>query len=879
MLVAAALPTALVPPTATADTAPPDSSLPATVSSDALPSPQIDSAGVVWSQTVVGSTVYAGGSFTKARPAGAAAGTSEVSRKSLLAYNITTGALTSFAPAFNGQVLSVVASGTTLYVGGDFTLVGSTTRNHIAAFDTATGALTSFNPNVNNKVNALFIAAGTVYLGGPFSSVGGKSRHGSAAVSATTGIPTAFDPIISGGSVRAITGKSDGTRIVLGGAFNSVNGSNPSDKSKPGYGMVMLDPASSGVNLAMPVNSLIRDGSAGDGKAAIDTLSANPDGSGFFGGGFSFDKSQGNFEGSFQASWAGVLTEMEDCHGDTYSVFPQGKVLYVASHSHYCGNSGGFPQTNPFTFQRATAFTTVPRGVIGRDIYNYYSFEGQPRPELLNWFPDLTAGTTSTGSGQSQAAWSVAGNADYIVYGGEFPKVNNKAQQGLVRFARTGLAPNHDGPRLGGSTFKPSVKNFAQGIRVSWPANFDRDNEQLSYQLIKNGNTASPVFTRTVLSTFWRRPNIAFLDTSVSAGQSYSYRIKTIDPKGNSAYGDTVTITAGSGPSLSSYDQAALADGPQYYWPYNETSGSTAADIANGETGAVGSGVTKGDPGAISGSGEVVPVLRDQHGNRLDHNRPPGAADLQCGGVVQDDLVEWREDHWLREPAVRALDALRPAAVSGQHRPRLLRGEPQREEGPHQPLDLPQRRLAPRRRHTQPGRPVPVCRRRQGGLRHGEDLQRPGQHRLLAGRRRRHERLVRRWQQSLSRRQHRQPRCVSDRLERFAGRRTLRGQNQLDHAERARTIAGSRAADLQEEMVEHALRFTRSDEDGGSKRDPPPERSGGHVIARRRSAAGDGETRSSFHQIRRRRRVQARSAAGAERRPCHRAPPICRRRW
>jgi hypothetical protein len=591
----------MLPRTATADTAPPDSSLPATVSSDALPAPQIDTAGVVWSQTVVGSTVYAGGSFTKARPAGAAAGTSEVSRKSLLAYNITTGALTSFAPAFNGQILSVVASGTTLYVGGDFTLVGSTTRNHVAAFDTTSGALTSFNPNVNNKVNALFVASGTVYLGGPFSSVGGKTRHGSAAVSATTGVPTAFDPIISGGSVRAITGKSDGTRIVLGGAFNSVNGSNPTDKTKPGYGMVMLDPASSGVNLAMPVNSLIRDGST-DGSAAIDTLTANPDGSGFFGGGFSFNKSMGNFEGSFQANWSGVLTEMEDCHGDTYSVFPQGKVLYVASHSHYCGNSGGFPQTNPFTFQRATAFTTFSRGVIGRDIYNYYSFEGQPRPELLNWFPDLTPGTTSTGSGQSQAAWSVAGNADYIVYGGEFPKVNNKAQQGLVRFARTGLAPNADGPRLGGSSFKPSVKNFAQGIRVSWPANYDRDNEQLSYQLIKNGNTASPVLTRTVLSTFWRRPNIAFLDTSVSAGQSYSYRIKTIDPKGNSAYGDTVTITAGSGPSLSGYDKAALADGPQYYWPYDETSGSTAADVANGENGAIGSGVIKGDPAAVAGS-------------------------------------------------------------------------------------------------------------------------------------------------------------------------------------------------------------------------------------------------------------------------------------
>src|SRR6476661_9228255 len=96
ILVAAALPTALGPRTAVADTAPPDSSLPATVSSDPLAAPQIDSAGVVWSQAVVGSTVYAGGSFTKARPAGAAAGTSEVTRSYLLAYNIGTGVLTSF---------------------------------------------------------------------------------------------------------------------------------------------------------------------------------------------------------------------------------------------------------------------------------------------------------------------------------------------------------------------------------------------------------------------------------------------------------------------------------------------------------------------------------------------------------------------------------------------------------------------------------------------------------------------------------------------------------------------------------------------------------------------------------------------------------------
>src|SRR3954447_20309755 len=45
---------------------------PATVSADRLPTWQVN--GVVWSQVVVGNTVYVTGSFTQARPPGVAAG-------------------------------------------------------------------------------------------------------------------------------------------------------------------------------------------------------------------------------------------------------------------------------------------------------------------------------------------------------------------------------------------------------------------------------------------------------------------------------------------------------------------------------------------------------------------------------------------------------------------------------------------------------------------------------------------------------------------------------------------------------------------------------------------------------------------------------------
>ena len=70
------------------------------VTADGLPTVQID--GVVWSVAVVGNTVYAGGSFANARPAGAAPGTSLTPRSNLLSFDLTTGNLnTSFAPSLN----------------------------------------------------------------------------------------------------------------------------------------------------------------------------------------------------------------------------------------------------------------------------------------------------------------------------------------------------------------------------------------------------------------------------------------------------------------------------------------------------------------------------------------------------------------------------------------------------------------------------------------------------------------------------------------------------------------------------------------------------------------------------------------------------------
>ena len=160
-----------VPP-AQADTAPDGAGTPTTVAADALPTTQIN--GVVWTQVIVGNTVYVGGEFTRARPAGAAAGTSEVERNNLLAYNLTTGVLsTTFAPSVNGAVRSIVASpdGSRIYLGGAFTAINGVARYRLAAVTTSTGALvTSWAPQVNARVTTVGVSASTVYVGGAFSS-------------------------------------------------------------------------------------------------------------------------------------------------------------------------------------------------------------------------------------------------------------------------------------------------------------------------------------------------------------------------------------------------------------------------------------------------------------------------------------------------------------------------------------------------------------------------------------------------------------------------------------------------------------------------------------------------------------------------------------
>ncbi|MDR6971731.1 PKD domain-containing protein [Leifsonia shinshuensis] len=579
---------------AAADTAPPDPANPAsppTVSADVLPTTQID--GVAWAQVVVGNTVYVAGKFTTARPAGAAAGTNTTARSNLLAYDVTTGNLiSSFNVPLNAQALAIAASpdGTRVYVGGDFTTAGGGNYYRIVAISTATGqVISSFRPVMESQVRALAATNTALYAGGTFTTTNGASTPYVAKINASDGSTNTTWAASADYVVDALAVSPDGTKVYAGGRFQHVNGGTNA------YGLAMFD-GTTGAFQAFGANSVVRDAGT---QAGITALVATNDR--VYGSGYVFG-SGGNLEGSFSADPAtGNLIWMEDCHGDTYSIWPMNDALYVAGHPHYCGNVGGFPQTDPWTYHHTMAFSKAQTGTLTNNGDGAYAnFTGQPAPTLLNWFPQYVTGSFT---GQGQAAWSVAGNGNYLVAGGEFPYVNGVAQQGLVRYAMNNVVKSKLGPNVN-TALVPSAVSFKAGqARVSWTATYDQDNVNLSYKVVRDGQTATPVYQTTQISNFWTRPSMGFIDTGLAPGSTHSYRVYVTDPDGNqiSRLGNTVTIAASDsgGPYADSVTQA----GASSYWPLDEASGSAGFDHVGFNDLQLQAGVTRnGVAGPISGT-------------------------------------------------------------------------------------------------------------------------------------------------------------------------------------------------------------------------------------------------------------------------------------
>ncbi|HEY3722970.1 MAG TPA: PKD domain-containing protein [Acidimicrobiia bacterium] len=580
---------------ASADTQPVDPTLPETVTAAALPTVQIN--GVVWDQVIVGNRVYVTGQFTSARPAGAALGTDETPRSNILAYDLTTGNLIqSWAPTLNQQGLVITASadGNTIYVGGDFDKVNDQWIGRVAAINAQTGALVpGFNPGADTRVKSLALNGNTLYIGGYFSTLGGQARSHLGAVNATTGALLPWAPTTDREVVSMVVHPASG-RVIIGGSFTTING-----VTQRGMGSV---DGVTGAVMPWAANQTIQDYGAG-----VEISSLVTDGNQIYGSGWTYltGGGVGNLEGVFAADpYTGVINWIDAGRGDTYQLAVNNGVIYDVGHHHDWGMLGWNPQTLPdWEFQRTDAIDTrrspTLTNAYGSDsLWNY--FPGFPAAQPLHWEPTLTGGTYT---GMGQAAWSVKTNGDYVVEGGEFPKVNGINQQGLVRFAKRAIAGSNVDPVQKYTELTPTLTGTSAGtVRVAWTAAWDRDNEKLKVEVLRGDTTA----TSTVLKTFntftnwWNRPPLAFYDTTAPAGSTQTYRIRVTDPFGNGFAGPPATVTVPAGtPAASTYQDSVQSDNPTSQWRLGETSGTLARDRAGSNDVTLGGSNQRNASGAL----------------------------------------------------------------------------------------------------------------------------------------------------------------------------------------------------------------------------------------------------------------------------------------
>ncbi|MCU0425311.1 MAG: IPT/TIG domain-containing protein [Candidatus Kapabacteria bacterium] len=220
--------------------------------------------GTVFTLTVNGANVYAGGAFTSigGQP-----------RSRIAALDAVTGNATAWNPNADNQVNSIAVDGTTVYAGGNFTNIGAAARNRLAALDAGTGLATAWNPNPNSQIVTVVVNGSTVYVGGfGMTAIGGSFRNNIAAVDAVSGLATAWDPNAGGTSVSGIA--LNGSTVYVGGSYSSLGGS-----TRTGLGAIDIATASLNPwdpNPVLPAGQLAIGGSTLYVGGAFTTISGQP---------------------------------------------------------------------------------------------------------------------------------------------------------------------------------------------------------------------------------------------------------------------------------------------------------------------------------------------------------------------------------------------------------------------------------------------------------------------------------------------------------------------------------------------------------------------------------------------------------------------------
>ncbi len=162
----------------------------------------------IYAVAASGSNIYVGGDFVTA------GGSS--------AYRIAKwngSSWSALTQGLNNTVYAIAVSGSDVYVGGAFTTAGGATRNYIAKWNGSSWS--SLGGGMNGSVYGIAVNGSDVFAGGNFTTAGGKTVNFIARWDGSE-----WWPLGSGANNTVYTVAGDGSNIYIGGSFTYVNGIN-----------------------------------------------------------------------------------------------------------------------------------------------------------------------------------------------------------------------------------------------------------------------------------------------------------------------------------------------------------------------------------------------------------------------------------------------------------------------------------------------------------------------------------------------------------------------------------------------------------------------------------------------------------------------------
>lgn len=399
--------------------------------------------GSVIAMVQVGNKIIAAGSFTSVSPADTFNDTSDdLTRNRIFAFDATTGVIDpDFDPNLGGPVNSLDTDGTSIYVGGRFSSVGSDVARKRLVKLSPTGSVdTAFRAVPNKPVNEVVVRGDRVYVGGLFTSIKRgnvkTTRSHLAVLDAATGevrpgidIPFSgiYDPAVGGKtSVKRFDLTPDGEKLVAIGNFTTVGGT-----TRQSVVVINTNVGTTGVASVDAWNtnrySLARSNCSNSFDSAMRDLDISPDGkffvistTGAFAGGGNAGTLCDSAARWEMGSTGNDPTWIAYTGGDTsYGVAITGGVVYIGGHFRWWNNPFQSDQAGP---------GAVPRsGVAALDVAN-----GVP----LSWNPGRTRGV---------GAQAMYATADGLWVGSDTTRFSNQ-RRGRIAFL----------PLAGGSTL-PSV--------------------------------------------------------------------------------------------------------------------------------------------------------------------------------------------------------------------------------------------------------------------------------------------------------------------------------------------------------------------------------------------------------------------------------------